>query len=61
MVHGNIIKRGMWKMAKVVDLIPGKDGVVQGAKVCGNVKVSMMLKVDQCRNCEQTPTALDCS
>ena len=38
MVHGNIIKRGMWKMAKVVDLIPGKDGVVQGAKVCGNVK-----------------------
>ena len=33
LVHDDNLKRGMWKMAIVEDLIVGKDGVVRGAKL----------------------------
>ena len=33
LVHDDNLKRGMWKMAIVEDLVVGKDGVVKGAKL----------------------------
>ena len=33
LVQDDDLKRGMWKMAIVEDLIVGKDGVVRGAKL----------------------------
>ena len=33
LVFGENMKRGLWKMGKVEELIAGKDGVVRGAKV----------------------------
>ena len=39
LLHEDHVPRGKWKMAKVIQLIPSKDGIVRGVKLqVGNVK-----------------------
>ena len=39
LLHEDHVRRGKWKMAKVIQLIPSKDGIVRGVKLqVGNVK-----------------------
>ena len=35
-IHEDNVKRALWKLGRVVDLIKGKDGVIRGAKVKTN-------------------------
>ena len=39
-IHEDNVKRALWKLGRVVDLIKGKDGVIRGARVKTNSRYS---------------------